>query len=58
MKFLVSVEARYIVVAENEDQALAAALAAANACGIEAPGICDRVECRGADLICCTEEEE
>lgn len=58
MKFLVSIEARYVVVAESEAQAEAFALAAANCCGVEARGVTDRVDCRGADMICCTVEEE
>jgi hypothetical protein len=56
MEFLVSIESRYVVKADDETQAKALAMAAASCCGVEAPGIADCVECRGSDLICCTEE--
>lgn len=58
MKFLVSVEARYVVEAQSQDQAEVLALAAASCCGTRAPGVADSVDCRGADMICCTVEEE
>jgi hypothetical protein len=58
MKFLVSVEARYVVEAQSQDQAEALAIAAASCCGTRAPGIADSVDCRGTDLICCTREED
>jgi hypothetical protein len=56
--FLVSVEARYEVKADSEAQAKAFAIAAACACGVEARGVTDRVELRGSEVICCSEETD
>ncbi len=56
-QYLVSVESRYLVKASSETEASAFALAAASCCGIVAPGIADRVDASGSDLICCTLEE-
>ena len=58
LEFLVSIDARYIVKAADETEAKAFAIAAASCCGVQAPGIADRVECRCSDLICCTCESE
>lgn len=55
-QYLVSVEARYVVTATSEAEAEAFAIAAAECCGVDAPGIYDRVDCRGTDLVCCTKE--
>lgn len=57
-RFLVSVESRYEVKADSELEAKAFAMAAAAGCGVEALGVSDRVDCRGSDVICCTEETE
>lgn len=56
--YLVSVETRYLVTADNEAEAKAFALAAAACCGVEARGVQDRVSQRGSDIIDCSEETE
>lgn len=53
-EYLVSIEARYVVKASNETEAQAFAIAAASCCGVSAPGVADRVEVRGSDVVCCS----